>query len=134
MGKVTAFQAWRMTRPFRHCFFSPGATKAATLPSHLMSSLKDLPDVLSIEANQDLVVALASELVRDGPSMLPHWVGVDSKYLVVMDLPEPAALRLPSLLAIRKPDQRMPASLRRWTGTWRCPASSASTGTAASRG
>ncbi len=54
-----------------------------------------------------VVVALASELVGPERVELPDWVDTDTRYLVVLDVPEQAALRLASTLRLHKPDQRL---------------------------
>ncbi len=54
-----------------------------------------------------VVVALASELIGPDRVGLPGWVDTDTRYLVVVDVPEQAVLRLPSILRLHKPDQRL---------------------------
>ncbi len=54
-----------------------------------------------------VVVALASELIGPERVELPDWVDTDTRYLVVLDVPEQAALRLASMLRLHKPDQRL---------------------------
>lgn len=54
-----------------------------------------------------VVVALASELIGPKRVELPDWVDTDTRYLVVLDVPEQAALRLASTLRLHKPDQRL---------------------------
>jgi len=54
-----------------------------------------------------LVVALASELIGPERVKLPEWVDTDTRYLVVLDVPEQAALRLASTLRLHRPDQRL---------------------------
>ena len=52
-------------------------------------------------------MALASELLGRDPLALPNWVDTDTSYLVVLDVPEQAVLRLASRLRLHKPDQRL---------------------------
>lgn len=54
-----------------------------------------------------VVVALASELMGPERVELPGWVDTDTRYLVVLDVPEQAALRLASMLQLHKPDHRL---------------------------
>ena len=54
-----------------------------------------------------LVVALASELLGRDRLKLPGWVDTDTRYLVVLDVPEQAVLRLASRLRLHKPDRRL---------------------------
>lgn len=94
---------------FRRWFFSPDLLQAAKIPKTLRTALDELPHTLAEDASVDLVACLASDLLLQEIE-LPDWVGVESKFLIVMDLPEPSILRLPSLLRTRKPDQRMHVS------------------------
>ena len=52
-------------------------------------------------------MALASELMGRDRLRLPDWVDTDTRYLVVLDVPEQAVLRLASTLRLHKPDQRL---------------------------
>ncbi len=52
-------------------------------------------------------MALASELLGQDRLRLPNWVDTDTRYLVVLDVPEQAVLRLASTLRLHKPDQRL---------------------------
>ena len=90
---------------FRRWFVSPGAREAAELPPPLRVFLADLPEQLQASAEQDLVVTTATDVLCG--SGLPEWVGLETRYLILMDGPEPAVLRLPTLLGLHKPDQRM---------------------------
>ena len=56
---------------------------------------------------RSLVVAQASELIGPARVTLPRWVDAETRYLVVVDVPEQAVLRLPSILRLHKPDQRL---------------------------
>ena len=57
-----------------------------------------------------LVVALASELIGPSGVTLPSWVNTQTRYLVVLDVPEQAVLRLASALRLHKPDRRLRVS------------------------
>lgn len=103
--------------PYRRVFFSPGALEAGEVSRHLRAFAKDLSSSTSPEADLDLVVVMASEVLRD-PRCLPAWVGVKTVYLLITDLPEPAVLRFPTIFGLHKPDQRMhvtrdPGAVRR---------------------
>lgn len=54
-----------------------------------------------------LIVARASELIGADSLRLPKWVDTETRYLVVLDVPEQAVLRLASVLRLHKPDQRL---------------------------
>ena len=54
-----------------------------------------------------LVVARASEVMGPDRLRLPKWVDTGTRYLVVLDVPEQAVLRLASALRLHKPDQRL---------------------------
>jgi hypothetical protein len=77
------------------------------VPEPLLTALDGRTLVDDPEAPEDLVVASASEILSDGREGLPAWVGSETRYLVLVDVPEPAVLRLPTILAVHKPDQRM---------------------------
>lgn len=96
-----------MTREmaFRRWFISPRAREVAGLSAALRAFLKDLPEELASSAEQDLVVSTAEEVLSG--SDLPTWTGLETRYLILMDVPEPAVLRLPTVLGLHKPDQRM---------------------------
>ena len=52
-------------------------------------------------------MARASELIGPNRVTLPNWVDTETRYLVVLDVPEQAVLRLASTLRLHKPDQRL---------------------------
>lgn len=58
-------------------------------------------------SSPSLVVALASELMGQDRLELPNWVDTETRYLVVLDVPEQAVLRLASRLRLHKPDRRL---------------------------
>jgi transcriptional regulator with XRE-family HTH domain len=90
---------------FRRWFISPGAREAADLSPPLRAYLEDLPEELEPSVEQDLVVTTAQDVLWG--SGLPKWIGLETRYLILMDVPEPAILRLPTVLGLYKPDQRM---------------------------
>ena len=58
-----------------------------------------------------LVVTLASEVVLSAQLPLPGWATEPgTRYLVLVDVPEPGLFRLPSVLGLRKPEQRLHAT------------------------
>ncbi len=59
------------------------------------------------ERAPSLIVARASELLHPQGPTLPDWADAKTRYLVVLDVPEQAALRLASILRIHKPHQRL---------------------------
>ena len=91
--------------PFRRIFLSDAVLRVAEVPDHLLEPLGRLPPVLSEEADHELVVMLASEVL--GRQILPDWAGSQTRYLILADIPEPALMRIPSILAVHKPDQRI---------------------------
>jgi len=52
-------------------------------------------------------VALASELIGRDPIELPSWVDTETRYLIVLNVPEQAVPHLSSTLRLHKPDQRL---------------------------
>lgn len=105
--------------PFRKVHFSDAALTeiAESIRRGLRPILADEDD-LSHEVGASLVAARASEIIFGGRSVLPDWVDSDTCYLILADVPEPALFRLPTILRIHKPDQRIhvsrdPAALKR---------------------
>lgn len=97
--------------PFRFIHFSPGLL--GDLPGVIKRSLKPLLDAgsqLDSDTAKSLVVVKASEILKDGERSLPEWADAETHYLVFNDIPEPALLRLPTILRIHKPDQRIHAT------------------------
>ncbi len=87
-------------------FVSSGILQSETLPNHLRSIAESLIGPAS-EGEPGVVVARATELLLD-EIQLPDWAeGAYVKYLVVLDLPEPAAMMLPSRLGLHKPHLRL---------------------------
>lgn len=63
------------------------------------------------------VCLLASDIIEG--QGIPEWTDSETRFLVVLDVPLAAAMRLPTLLRLRKPDQRLfltadVGSVRRW--------------------
>ena len=63
------------------------------------------------------VCLLASDVIE--ARELPTWIDSETRFLVILDVPLGAAMRLPTLLRLRKPDQRLfltddLGSVRRW--------------------
>lgn len=54
-----------------------------------------------------LVVARASELIGKKRYPLPNWVDSETRFLVILDVPEQATLRLATVLRLHRPDQRL---------------------------
>ena len=93
-------------RPFSHIAFC--GTVMDCLPDAEFRSLaSQLSAATHTGSEPSLVVALASELLGRDPLTLPDWVDTDTRYLVVLDVPEQAILRLASTLRLHKPDQRL---------------------------
>ena len=93
-------------RPFSHIAFY--GTAEACLPNAGFRSLaKQLVATSRAGPEPSLVVARASELIGPDGCRLPNWVDTDTRYLVVLDVPEQAVLRLASTLRLHKPDQRL---------------------------
>ena len=93
-------------RPFSHIAFC--GTVMDCLPDAEFRSLaSQLSAATHTGPEPSLIVALASELLGRDPLALPNWVDTDTRYLVVLDVPEQAILRLASTLRLHKPDQRL---------------------------
>ena len=94
------------TRPFSYIAFC--GTVADCLPNAGFRSLaRQLSGPIQTGPKPSLVVARASELIGQDRITLPNWVDAETRYLVVLDVPEQAALRLASTLRLHKPDQRL---------------------------
>lgn len=93
-------------RPFSHMAFC--GTVEDCLPDVEFRSLaRQLAATARTGPEPGLVVALASELIGPNRLRLPKWVDTETRYLVVLDVPEQAVLRLASILRLHKPDQRL---------------------------
>ena len=93
-------------RPFSNIAFC--GTVQGCLPNTEFRCLAtELSETTHAGPANSLVVARASELIGPGRVRLPRWVDTDTRYLVVVDVPEQAVLRLASILRLHKPDQRL---------------------------
>lgn len=93
----------RSAAPATSFFVSPRLLRAAKLPSHLRK-LADGPHTTAAP----IVVAFASELiVTHKPAPLHFRRDSSTRYLVIIDVPEPAVMRLPAILDLRRPEQRL---------------------------
>lgn len=93
-------------RPFSRIVFS--GTVEDCLPDDGFRSLaRQLSAASRTGREPGLVVARASELIGPDRLTLPEWVDTKTLYLVVLDVPEQAVLRLASALRLHKPDQRL---------------------------
>lgn len=93
-------------RPFSHIAFC--GTVADYLPNPGFRSLaRQVSEPIRTGRKRSLVVARASELIGQDRLTLPNWVDAETRYLVVLDVPEQAVLRLASTLRLHKPDQRL---------------------------
>ncbi len=84
---------------------SRSALKRAALPSHLRARLTrvDTRPLVS-----PVAVVCASEILTAPREALPEPVfGSDTRYLVLVDVPEPALIRLPRALGLHRPDYRL---------------------------
>ncbi len=93
-------------RPFSHILFF------GTVEDHLPDAefrcvARQLAATTHAGPSQSLIVARASELIGPNRFTLPNWVDTETRYLVVLDVPEQAAFRLASTLRLHKPDQRL---------------------------
>ena len=101
-------------------YASASVLRSANLPPALGAACRDLTrvgtDDRGFEAS-GTVCLLASEVV-DG-NALPTWIDSETRFLVVLDVPIGAVMRMPTRLRLRKPDQRLfmtsdLGSVRRW--------------------
>lgn len=93
-------------RPFSRIAFC-GTVKDCLPDTEFRSLARQLSATTHPGSASGVVVALASELIGPERVKLPEWVDTDTRYLVVLDVPEQAALRLASTLRLHKPDQRL---------------------------
>lgn len=81
------------------------ALKRATLPSHLRASVTRLDAQALVSP---VAVVCASEMLTKRREELPEPVfGPDTRYLILIDVPEPALVRLPRALGLYRPDYRL---------------------------
>ena len=103
---VPTKDGWADARPFSHIAFCETVTDC--LPDAGFRSLaRQLSAAGQAGPSPSLVAALASELLDRDQLELPKWVDTDTRYLVVLDAPEQAVLRLASRLRLHKPDRRL---------------------------
>ena len=96
-------------RPFSHIAFC-GTVNDCLPDAELRSLANRLSATTHIGPGPSLAVALASELIGPNRVTLPSWVNTQTRYLVVLDVPEQAVLRLASTLRLHKPDRRLRVS------------------------
>ena len=87
-------------------FFDP-AVLSEVPRGRLRRRVVELSRHTPADGGASLVVARASSLIRGPEDVLPAWCDAETRYLVLLDVPEPAVLRLPSILRLHRPDQRM---------------------------
>lgn len=92
--------------PFRHIFFH-GTVEDCLPDAELRCLARQLSATTCTGPGPTLVVARASELLRPDRVTLPDWVDTETRYLVVLDVPEQTVLRLASILRLHKPDRRL---------------------------
>lgn len=92
--------------------FSGKALNEAALPAPLRRLARTLPDMVAAKTLAGpLVVAYASELILENGTALPQWHSrADTRFLVIIDVPEPALVRLPASLGLRRADERIHAT------------------------
>ena len=96
-------------RPFSHIVFV--GTVEDCLPDPGFRSLaRQLSAATHTVGEPSLVVAQASELIGARRLSLPNWVDTETRYLVVLDVPEQEVPRLASTLRLHKPDRRLRVS------------------------
>lgn len=89
----------------RHLWVSPAAREQADLPEQLGALIeRGLSDGVQVAG---AVVASASEIIGQPGDVLPAWVDTETFYIVLVDVPVPALMRLPTLLRLHKPDRRL---------------------------
>ncbi len=93
-------------RPFSHVAFY-GTVEDCLPDAELRCLARQLSTTTCTGPEPILVVARASELMRPDRVTLPDWVNTETRYLVVLDVPEQTVLRLASTLRLHKPDRRL---------------------------
>jgi hypothetical protein len=94
--------------PFRRVHFSRQLLR--TLPSAIRKTAEDASEGRlgnEMATTRSLVVLKASEILHQASECVPDWVDAETAYLIVADIPEPALFRLPTILRVHKPDQRI---------------------------
>ncbi len=93
-------------RPFSHIAFC-GTVEDCLPDPEIRSVARQLGGTTQTGPAPSLVVALASELIGRDRIELPSWADTETRYLVVLDVPEQAVPLLSSKLRLHKPDQRL---------------------------
>ncbi len=96
-------------RPFSHISFC-GTVEDCLPDAEFRALARQLAVTTQTGPAPSLVVARASELIGRDRLTLPNWADTETRYLVVLDVPEQAAFRLASMLRLHKPDQRLRVS------------------------
>lgn len=96
-------------------YFSAGVLAADSLTGELRRVASRLakaePDDPATGVDSGFVVSTASELLGRNGRSLPIWSqDLETRYLIVVDVPVSAILELPSILRLRKPHLRMHVS------------------------
>lgn len=94
------------------CYLSPKTLAWPELPPQLRKLGRSLVASEGSQAfSAPVIVAFASELIRDGIASFPKWsTGGSTRYLVVVDIPDQVLPRMYSTLDLRRPDQRVHAT------------------------
>lgn len=94
-----------LPEPAKRLHLSRAALRAANLPRHIHAGISALNTRI---LQEPVVVLCASEVLPAGRARLLEWSsGSDTRYLVLVDVPEPALVRLPRLLGVHRPDYRL---------------------------
>ena len=93
-------------RPFSQVFFY-GTVEDCLPDAEFRCLARQLSATTSPGPEPTLVVARASELMRLDRVTPLDWVNTETRYLVVLDVPEQTVLRLASTLRLHKPDRRL---------------------------
>lgn len=106
----------RTASPSHRLYVSAAAQKLARLSSPLR---KRAQDRAAAGLRSPVCVVSASEMLRPVPSKLPTPdARAETRYLVLIDAPDPALVRLPRVLGLHRPEYRLhqtrdPGALRR---------------------
>ena len=93
-------------RPFSQVFFY-GTVEDCLPDAEFRCLARQLSATTGPGPEPTLVVARASELMRLDRVTRLDWVNTETRYLVVLDVPEQTVLRLASTLRLHKPDRRL---------------------------
>lgn len=99
----------RASTPVQPCHISPALLDAASLSPALRRVARSIAGRgAGAGLVAPVVAGLASELLSGATGGFPPACGGHStRYLVVIDVPEPALMRLPTVLELRRPDYRL---------------------------